>query len=74
MKKYMLFIITFVILLIAFEMISGMIVTSIFLKDLDMSEIDGATSSITTYVYYPYLPLIKAVIAATFAYVVAQKF
>ncbi|WP_158734675.1 hypothetical protein [Alteribacillus sp. YIM 98480] len=70
MKKYLLFIVSFGILYIVFEIMSGMMLTSMYLSDFSYREANlNQKVSFGTHSY----PFLMGLLAATLAFFIAQK-
>ena len=71
LKKYVVFIISFILLYTVFQLLSGMILTSFYTPDF--SAIEGNLSQNVEFGEVTSIPLLITLFIATFAYILSQK-
>lgn len=71
MKKYFVFIISFILLYVAFQILSGVILTAFYTPDF--SAIEGNLSQEVVFGEVNSIPLLVTLLIATFAYFLSQK-
>lgn len=71
MKKYFIFILSFFVLYVAFQLLSGAILTALYTPDL--STIGGSLSQEVSFGKTNSIPLLGILLVATLAYALSQK-
>ncbi|GGB38331.1 hypothetical protein F3157_14105 [Virgibacillus dakarensis] len=74
MKKYVVFIISFALLYVIFEIVSGMVITAAYTPDLSLTAQDRLSGDKVEFGTFSVIHWVTIFLAATIAYLLSQKF